>query len=452
MVSKMIQSRLGPYVTAEKRSDGTDFVIYRAPADLRPDHWPEFWPLPLSGNRTGSLASPQFRKRVQSSIDAYDDQLERHTERSKFDRTGLDRSILALAAHYRSDRRLGYHKLKDESRHRNDRMIQYVAQWSEDKGHPSFATITRTELIEVWELYSQTPFQQLQIRSILSLLMNAAINAGWRDDNPAKAIKWKEPISPPRDLWTMEDAHKFFDASITIGHRPIGAMIVIGMWVAQRLGDLRTLRFGNEYSNGLLRVRQNKTGVLVQMPVPRGIEDLIESLKVEGSEYVFTNPNTGTAYTDSQRSSVFNQIRSIVTAPGGPILTMQALRHSSIVDQFAAGSNAYDIANVTGHAFQTVNKIFEKYNLRNDEAATRAQRNLNLKRGGSDADFDGIESGNAAWSNAFDDRPKFVDGVERRRARQTLRRYLDDTEVETLMSETGDADAPIIGVELVRLF
>lgn len=450
----MVKSRLGPYVSVQRRADGSDSVRYCAPAGVRPDHWPEYWPLPHSGNRAGSLSSQQFRNRVQVSIDAYDKQLEAHQERSKFDKTSLDRSILALAAHYRNDPGLRdpYHELAECSRKRNDRMIHLVTQWSEDRGHPSFATITRAELLELWELYSGTPSQQVQIRNILSLLMKSAINAGWRDDNPAKSIQWKEPTPRPRDLWSMDDAQAFFDASIKTGHRPIGAMIMVGMWVAQRLGDLRLLKYGHNYSNGLLRIRQNKTGALVQMPISHRVTGLIESSRVDGSDYVFTNPKTGTAYTDAQRNHEFEKIRSMVVAPGGKRLTMQALRHSSIVDQFAAGTGAFDIANVTGHDFQTMHKIFERYNLRNDDAAARAQKKLNAMRGGSDADFDGIDAGNAEWVEAADNRPGFVDGSERRQARQKLRRYLDADEVDALMSESDDATKPATGVSLARQF
>jgi hypothetical protein len=429
-----VSSRLGAYVVVEATDDGIDVITYRVPDDLRPPSWPSAIRLPMIGDRAQSLRNAAFRKRVIEAIEGHDQQLEAHIRRSAWEGTDMQFSFPALAEVYRTDKlaKHAYCALRPWSRLRNDRLIGIFERWSEDRGHPSLKTIATAEIGALIGLFDHQPAQQASVRSTLNLMFKSAVRAGWRTDNPVAGIPWRDVKQKARVIWTQDDVDLYAEEAEARGHPGLAGIMRLEMWIGQRIGDVRRLRHGETYVDGLLRVAQSKTGVLVTVRVPNHVDEWIQKLRVPGSEFLFNHPRTNTAYTEAQLSGAFNEVRAAVSRPGDKLLMLQTLRHSYVVAQLNAGVTPYDIATVTGHLYNTLHKILERYGVRTDEGADRAQKELNRARGGHDEDF-GMAKQVTGWSGVYEGQSAGVGGLDHNRAIQELKRLIGPDAVDDMI-------------------
>ncbi len=385
----------------------------------------------------GRLASPTFRAKIERSVAQYDNQLELWRKRAELTGANGDRSVRSLAELYRVEDRLSrrYSILRDSSKERVNRMIEVIAQWADANGQPSFATIGRDELVEFLQLFDDRPALKCQVKNALSLLMQTAVWVKWREDNPALTIKVPNPPAPVREIWTRDDVKTYIAASAGFGHPAVGGIIQFMYETGQRPGDARRLRYGVDYSNGYIRIRQSKGGVIVNGKLKLANAKAIDAVRVAGSDYVFENPKTGTAYTSDELTYVFDKIRAEVDQRDGRWLILYTLRHTFVVRQVIAETHPYDIAALTGHTHASVNRIMEKYFIRDSKAAMRALKNLNRAEGGSDEDFGDFNVGEGDFGSQAPKKKKTVlgAGLARRQAIQFAKRYLDREEVEQMI-------------------
>lgn len=435
----LFKSRLGDFIRISKTREGEDQVVYAVPDFRRPPHWHSARPLPATGKAVGSLDSPSFVAKVEESISQYDVQLELFWRREELNREGGDRSVRTLGQLYRVEDRLRwrYCMLKPGSAKQNDRYIEYFARWADANGSPSMATISRDALSEYLQLHEKQPNYRVQAKNVIGMLMQTAVLVGWRSDNPVKDLRMPEPIPPDRTFWSKAEVERYMHIARDLGHPALGAMIGFMYETGQRLGDARVLEHGKHYSNGYFRIRQSKREAIINGKLKLSHANAIESQKVQGSNFLFTNPSTGTAYSASRVLDVFNQIRAISGQDETRWLVMQTLRHTFVVRQVAADTHPFDIAAMTGHTIKSIYKIMERYCIRDSEQAMRALKNLNRAEGGTDDDF-GIYNLNEAEFIPQGAAPRcrfFGSGLERSRAVQFARRYLGREEVERMILE-----------------
>lgn len=332
-IDQAFASRLGDFVRASKTPDGEDQVVYAVPDDRRPPHWHSARPLPAVGRPTGSLASPIFCAKIEQSIAQYDDQLELYWRREELNKADGDRSVLALAELYRVEDRIRwrYSALKPKSAVQTDRYIRYFSEWADANGSPSMATISRDALVEYLQLYENKPGFRIQSKNIIGMLMQTAVLVGWRSDNPVKDLRMPELVPPDRTFWRRAEVDQYMQMSSDLGHPAIGGMIAFMYETGQRVGDARLLEYGKHYSNGYFRIRQSKRKAVINGMLKTSHAKAIEELRIQGSDFVFTDPNTGTAYTESQVGYVFNRIRAACGQDKKRWLIMQTLRHTFVV-------------------------------------------------------------------------------------------------------------------------
>jgi len=271
--------------------------------------------------------------------------------------------------------------------------------------------------------------------------MNTAKLAGWRSDNPLKCETWKAPIPKEQSLWSLEDLEEYASEAEAQGHIGLAALLRTYMCFGQRLGDMRRMKHGVHYRDGVFAVRQQKTGITCDNDVPNSVANYIDSIRVSGSDYLFNHPATGTGYTESQLNAAFTSVRRAIHGPGKKWLVMKSLRHSFVALQVAAKAHPFDIAESTGHKHETLFKIMERYSLRKGEGARRAARATNRLRGGTDQDFSKAES--AAPLVKHEGRPaaSYRGGVKRSRLRAALKHYFPEKNVDVMLQELTPEEA-----------
>lgn len=441
----MFRSRLGDFIQKSETDTGDERLVYSVPDHRRPHYWPSAKPLPALGPVVGDLSSPAFQDKVRKSIDKYDDQLELYWKREGLLAGYEDRSVATLGALYRVENRIRYQyaALKPASKMQNDRYIRLFAEWANANGSPSMATISRDAIMEYLELYDEHPSQKVMSKSVINLLMQTAIWVGWRSDNPVRDIRLADPTPKDRDFWTAGDVRRYNEASVKLGHPTVGVLISFMYETGQRPSDARRMEHGGSYSNGYLRILQSKRTKVINGKLKLQDALAIEAIRSPNSRYLFTDPDSGTCYTRDKLTSIFEKLRAMVVQPDDRWLVLATLRHTFVVRQVAADVHPFDIAAMTGHAIKSIYDIMERYCIRDSSQAMRALMKLNRAEGGSDDDFGEYDLRQAEFVPSGRDMKKrsLGEGLERRRAIQFLKRYLEPAELEQMLLE--DARQPV---------
>jgi integrase len=213
--------------------------------------------------------------------------------------------------------------------------------------------------------------------AVLRLVLEQAINKGWRTDNPARGIRIKVPKTKAT-IWEQKDVDCYVKAARDTGVPSIALIILLEWEIGQRLTDVRAFRPGAEYDaeRGVFSFRQSKTDEPVSIEVSMGLRAMLAEAG-DGHLFLFRNDRTGKAYTENRLSKTFAWVRIAAVKAGGRPLILKQLRHSCIVQLARAGCTVPEIAAITGHALTSVNSILSVY-LPRDTAVARAAQ---VKRG-----------------------------------------------------------------------
>ncbi|WP_426051031.1 hypothetical protein [Brevundimonas sp. SL161] len=383
---------LGRFVRERERKGGTHHVFMSVPASLRPPGWPANITLPEEGSQIGSLHDPKFLARVQKAARCVNKRLEVRRELEKTYKCEGRKNTRALASIY--FRTLRYRDLSGSRRYRNRRDAMIVVDWAERRGDPDFADFFKDDFEDLLAIYDDRESVQSDIRSILNVLCTEAVTAKFRPDNPVATIPWIRPEPVKRVvLWKPETIEVYATMARQMAQPGLAALIQVGIVVGQRLGDLRTAKHGVNYRGGRFQMVQSKTGVKVSFPLSAKLRELIESVRVEGSPFLFNNGDTNVAFTEARLGTAFAEVRFAVTKDGAPKMLLRSLRHSAVCVMVDNKVPLRNIAAVTGHRLDRVNTIINRYAIDNEGFADEAMRMVNRGSGGDDSDFDAVDFG-----------------------------------------------------------
>jgi len=111
---------------------------------------------------------------------------------------------------------------------------------------------------------ADTPTAAANLKKRLSQLFDFAILQGWRKDNPTKPVSAPKSGSTGYHTWD-EDEIAAFEARWPVGTRERLALSLL-LYTAQRRSDV--VRMGPQHvRDGRIKVRQQKTGKLLEIPV-----------------------------------------------------------------------------------------------------------------------------------------------------------------------------------------
>jgi integrase len=140
-----------------------------------------------------------------------------------------------------------------------------LEHFREDYGPLDFGKLQRKHIEAMLAKKIAAPHAARNFLKALRGLMTAAIPAGLREDDPTLAIRnIKVRATDGFRDWT-EDEIAQFEAKHPIGSRPRLAFGLL-LYTAQRRGDV--IRMGRQdIQDGFIRVRQQKTGAALKIPV-----------------------------------------------------------------------------------------------------------------------------------------------------------------------------------------
>lgn len=238
--------------------------------------------------------------------------------------------------------------------------------------------IDRRAALEFVESYP-TAGERRKTRAVLLSLFDVATYRGWMDSNPAHGIRLKTP--PKRQqVWSEEDLRAWTEALGAMDWpawkgEAIRLYMTLCRYTAQRPGDVAAMQWA-QYRGDTIRLRQQKTGKLVDVPCHRDLKSALDAIERRSLHAMFTWP-TGEPLPDHRLRQWEREVRD---AAGLSHLQVRDLRRTAMVRMAEAGAGIHEISAVSGHSIESTKTILETYLPRSAEMARAAVRQWESNR------------------------------------------------------------------------
>ena len=190
--------------------------------------------------------------------------------------------------------------------------------------------------------------------TILSVLFNMAEELELIVRNPMRSVK-KMQGKPRKVMWTPDQVRLFTDTAFSkYEWRSIGLIVYMAYAFAQRIGDMRSLKWDNiNFEEHRLDLEQSKKRAEVHLPIHIHMYRMLErQYKDFGfQEYVVPHPHPRSGsyriYTDTDISRMVNRVKEEAGLPKE--LTAMDMRRTAITEMVEAGVDTTQIMSVSGH-------------------------------------------------------------------------------------------------------
>lgn len=247
---------------------------------------------------------------------------------------------------------------------RTARDYEKVLAWVTAKlGNLSVAAIQRKDIIRAREANAATVRFANYIVQVVRILLEHAIDLGWRADNPGKGVELLKSKSPPREAWPLKKIKDYREAAT--GRALLIFELCLG--TGQRIGDVLRMRWSDIDGDGIT-VRQGKTGAALWVPITPALRAVLDQTPRIGMT-ICAHGAHGKPLTYFPAARAVREVRERI---GALDYDIHGLRYATTAELAAAGCSDEVIAAITGHK---TTAMIAKYAgpSRQKERAKRAQ-------------------------------------------------------------------------------
>lgn len=315
-------------------------------------------------------------------------------------------SLKQVIAEYKADRR--FKSLRASSQRVYRQSLDYLEEWAGDR---AVRVLTEDDVENLYVPLQETvPARANNLIRVLRIVLEFARRKRYVQVNVAARPRLIG-LAPSGVIWPHEAVTLFVAKADAIGRPSIGDAIALNEWLGQRQGDVLKMRPTN-LRDGVLRIRQSKTGAGVLLPVAMvdALKERLEAAAKRNAERavaattIIVHEPTGRPYDTASFAYAFDLVRDAVAKehprftvdylPAGsdpdkdPSIATKDLqyfhlRHTAVVRHAEAGSTPPEISGVTGHTLQSINSILKHYLVRTGELAVGAfKKRLAKEQGG----------------------------------------------------------------------
>ena len=224
----------------------------------------------------------------------------------------------------------------------------------------------RPSTIERIKLANESqPRKANQIVALFRILLGMAVRRDYLDSNPALR-PGRLPTTPRSEVWSTAEEDAFLAAA-----RPslrLAGMLLL--YTLQRPGDVLAMTKGQVSERGgrmFIRLRQEKTGTLLDVPVHNRLAPLLASRTDETTGGMLLVPSpTGLPWAYRNFARAWD---AAVATAGVEHRQRRDLRRTGIVRLAEAGATTPQIAALSGHGIDYCQRIIDTYLPRRTEVA-----------------------------------------------------------------------------------
>jgi integrase len=224
---------------------------------------------------------------------------------------------------------------------------QAIYRWLIDRfcvqyGDNRIATLRREHIVKLMAARAEKPVAANNLRKVLRAMMRHAVEIGLREDDPTRNVRAIRVKSDGFHSWTDDEIAQFEKRHPT--GTPARLALALLLYTGQRRSDV--VRMGPQHiRQGILSVRQQKTGIELAIPVHSALAVLIAETPTY--HLTFLTNQLGRSFT----ARYFGQwFRGQCDMAGLRHCTAHGLRKAAARRLAEAGCTAHEIAAITGHA------------------------------------------------------------------------------------------------------
>jgi integrase len=231
-----------------------------------------------------------------------------------------------------------------------------LERFRDKHGHLPLASLPKEFVVALID--TMTPHEAKNWLTTFKGVVRWAAERKLLKNDPTAGVQVRRPKTDGFHCWDESEIAQF-EAHWPIGSKPRLAL-ALGLYTAQRRGDV--VRIGRQHiRDGVLTIRQAKTGVTLAIPVHRDLAAIIAATPAGHLTLLVTV--TGKSYGANAFSEMF---RKWCDAAGLPErCVFHGLRKAACTRLADAGASAHEIAAISGH--RTLKEI-ERYTKRADQA------------------------------------------------------------------------------------
>lgn len=250
-----------------------------------------------------------------------------------------------------------YKNLRPGTRKYYDRFINDIEALGR---RDPFGDLDRAMVVDFVRSYPKR-HQRRQVATVLKNLVGVARYHGLMEADPTTNLRLSR--SKPRDrIWTEQEMASWLSAAARWPHM-VTALILL-RYTAQRPGDVLAMTWG-QYDGTDIRLRQQKTGTLLDVPCHPALRDHLDGLKRE-SLMIVAYKGRAVPYLR------FNERFRLICTKTAVSAQARDLRRTAMVAMALAGATVPQIASVSGHSIDSTQRILETYLPRNRDLASAA--------------------------------------------------------------------------------
>jgi integrase len=205
---------------------------------------------------------------------------------------------------------------------------------------------------------------------VLMRILSWARSRGLTTYRPPDRIGRLYHVDRSETIWLDEHVAAFMG----VASEPLQRAMVLALETGQRQGDLLVLPW-SAYDGAWIRLRQNKTGMKVDIPATRRLKAVLDS-----------TPRVSTTILTDRRGlpwheKTFQNNWGQTSRKAGIIgLHFNDLRGTAVTRLAEAGCTIAEIACITGHSMRNAARILDRYLARTDKIALAAIAKLERDR------------------------------------------------------------------------
>src|SRR5260221_2916859 len=162
---------------------------------------------------------------------------------------------------------------------------QILERFRAEQGEQGIATLGRAHVERMVNTKAATPGAAMNFLVALRALMRHALTVGLRGDDPTVGVRSPKYRSGGFYPWTEDDIAAF-ERKHPIGSRARLALALL-LYTAQRRADV--VQMGRQHvRNGLIHVRQSKTGVMLAIPLHPELRAVLDATPAEHFTFLTT--------------------------------------------------------------------------------------------------------------------------------------------------------------------
>jgi integrase len=253
-------------------------------------------------------------------------------------------TIRALAVSYFASVDFRSMKSSTQGVYRNiiERFCREVDKDGNPYGDKSALTLRREHIVKLMAARAEQPDSANGLRKVLRAMMKHAVEEGLRADDPTRDVRAVRVKSDGFHSWTDVEICRF-EARHPVGSRARLALALL-LYTGQRRSDV--VRMGRQHvRDGVLQVRQIKTGAELQIPVHASLAEIIVEAPADNLTFLITQ--FGKPFT---APGFGNWFRERCNEAGLPHCSAHGLRKAAARRLAEAGCTEHEIASITGHA------------------------------------------------------------------------------------------------------